>query len=29
MRLALNLDKTFLGVYKGIILDYVMSEKGR
>ena len=29
MRLALNLDKTFLGVHKGVLLSYVVSEKGR
>ena len=29
MRLALNPDKTFLGVQRGVLLDYVVSEKGR
>ena len=29
MRLALNPDKTFLGVQRGILLRYVVSEKGR
>ena len=29
MRLALNPDKKFLGVYKDILLGYVVSEKGR
>ena len=29
MRLALNPDKTFLGVQRGVLLGYVVSEKGR
>ena len=29
MQLALNPDKTFLGVQKGVLLGYVVSEKGR
>ena len=29
MRLALNLDKTFLGVQRGVLLGYVVSENGR
>ena len=29
MRLALNPNKTFLGVQRGVILGYVVSEKGR
>ena len=29
MRLALNPDKTFLGVKKGVLLGYVVSENGR
>ena len=29
MRLALNPDKTFLGVQRGALLGYMMSEKGR
>ena len=29
MQLALNPDKTFLGVHKIVLLDYVISEKGR
>lgn len=29
MQLALNLDKTFLGVNRGVLLWYVVSEKGR
>ena len=29
MQLALNLDKTFLGVQKGVLLGYVVSEKER
>ena len=29
MRLALNPDKTFLGVQRGVLLCYVVSEKGR
>ena len=29
MQLALNPDKTFWGVKKGVLLRYVMSEKGR
>ena len=28
MRLALSPDKTFLGVHKGVLLGYVVSEKG-
>ena len=27
--MALNPDKTFLGVHKGVLLGYVVSEKGR
>jgi hypothetical protein len=29
MHLALNLDKTFLGVNRGVLLWYVVSEKGK
>ena len=29
MQLALNPDKTFLGVQRGVLLGYVVSEKGR
>ena len=29
MRLALNPNKTFLGVQRGVLLSYVVSEKGR
>ena len=29
MKLALNPDKTFLGVQRGVLLGYVVSEKGR
>ena len=29
MRLALNPDKTFLGVQRGVLLGYVVSENGR
>ena len=29
MQLAWNLDKTFLGVQRGVLLVYVVSEKGR
>ena len=29
MTLALNPDKTFLGVQRGVLLGYVVSEKGR
>ena len=29
MRLALNLDKTFLGVLRGVLTGYMVSEKGR
>ncbi len=29
MRLALNPDKTFSGVQRGVLLRYVVSEKGR
>ena len=29
MKLALNLDKTFLGVQRGVMLGYVVNEKGK
>ena len=29
MQLALNPDKTFLGIQRGVLLGYVVSEKGR
>ena len=29
MRLALNPDKTFIGIQRGVLLGYVVSEKER
>lgn len=29
MQVALNLDKTFLRIQRGVLLGYVVSEKGR